>query len=44
MSEILDFFPKNISELMYNNISNDFQNLEEIRVRVRKTYYIKVFR
>ena len=39
MLEILNFFPSNISELIYNNISNGFQNLEEIRVRVRKTHY-----
>ena len=39
MLDILNFFPSNISELIYNNVSNDFQNLEEIRIRVRKTAY-----
>ena len=43
MKEILNFFPSNISELIYNNIYNDFQELEEIRIRIRKTYYFKIF-
>lgn len=39
MQDFLNFFPSNISELIYNNISNNFQSLEEIRIRVRKTAY-----
>ena len=31
MFEILEFFPKNISEILYQHINN---NLEEIRIRV----------
>lgn len=39
MPEIFKFFPANISELINNNISNNFHDLEEIRIRVRKAYY-----
>ena len=43
MLEIYNFFPKNISDYLYQNINN-LNDLEEIRIRVRKTNYLKIFR
>lgn len=40
MSNILNFFPRNIANLI---LQNNLDGLEEIRVRVRKAYYIKIF-
>ncbi len=39
MQEILNFFPNKISDLIYNKISYNYQELEEIRIRVRKADY-----
>lgn len=45
MPEILDFFPKNISQMLIQYInSSNIQNLEEIRIRNRKTNNLKIFR
>lgn len=45
MLEILDFFPKNISQMLIQYInSSNIQNLEEIRIRNRKTNNLKIFR
>ena len=42
MLEIFNFFPINISNLLYQNSLNESQNLEEIRMRVRKAHYFKL--
>ena len=42
MQEIFDFFPKNISDILKNN-NDSLNNLEEIRIRIRKTNYSKIF-
>lgn len=41
MLEILNFFPKNISNILSQNIGNDIQNLEEIRIRAYKPIILK---
>jgi len=41
MLEILNFFPKNISNILSQNIGNDMQNLEEIRIRAYKPIILK---
>ena len=40
MFEILEFFPKNISEILYQYINND---LEEIRIRVNNYIILSFF-
>ncbi len=41
MIEILNFFPKNISNTLYQNIDENFNELEEIRIRVNKPIILK---
>lgn len=41
MLEILDFFQKNLAEILYQNIGEDYQELEEIRIRVEKPIILK---
>ena len=41
MFEILNFFPKNISNTLYQNIGEYFSQLEEIRIRVDKPIILK---
>ena len=36
MNEILKYFPNNIKIIMENEINDDFEKLEEIRIRVQK--------
>lgn len=40
MFEVLDFFPKHISEILYQYINND---LEEIRIRVNNYIILSFF-
>lgn len=41
MFEILNFFPKNISNILYQNIAQNFKELEEIRLRVNNPIILK---
>ena len=41
MFEILNFFPKHISEILNENIKENFKELEEIRIRVDKPIILK---
>ncbi len=41
MFEVLNFFPKSISNILYQNIENHFEELEEIRIRVDKPIILK---
>lgn len=41
MFEILNFFPKYISEILNENIKGNFKDLEEIRIRVDKPIILK---
>lgn len=41
MLEILNYFPKNISEILYQNIHDKFHDLEEIRIRVDKPIILR---
>lgn len=41
MYEILNFFPKNISEILKENIKENYSNLEEIRIRAYKPIILK---
>ena len=41
MFEILSFFPKNISEILKENIEKNYSNLEEIRIRAYKPIILK---
>ena len=41
MFEILNFFPKHISEILTENIKENFKELEEIRIRVDKPIILK---
>ncbi len=41
MLEILNFFSNNISNLLYQNIGDSIQTLEEIRIRVDKPIILK---
>lgn len=36
MTEILNFFPKNILDVLYQYINNSLEDLEEIRIRTSK--------
>lgn len=41
MNEILNFFPKNIFNTLYEKIGKNFNELEEIRLRVNKPIILK---
>ena len=41
MNEILKYFPNNIKIIMENEINDDFEKLEEIRIRVQKPIILK---
>lgn len=41
MNEILNFFPKNIFNTLYEKIGENFNELEEIRLRVNKPIILK---
>lgn len=41
MFEILNFFPKYISEILNENIKGNFKDLEEIRIRVDNPIILK---
>ncbi len=41
MTSILNFFPNNISKFISESINSNFQNLEEIRLRVNKPIILK---
>ncbi len=42
MVEILNFFPKNISNILYQNISENYNKLEEIRIRVNNPIILRL--
>lgn len=41
MLNILDFFPKHISEIIFKNIDKFYHELEEIRIRQNKPIILK---
>ncbi len=43
MCEILKYFPKQISEILYDNINKNYDSLEEIRLRIDKPIILKFF-
>lgn len=44
MNEILDYFPSIMQKVLSEDLKDKYKSLEEIRIRARKTNYIKIHR